>query len=125
MVETRVCLSNYREGNARSSLEFVRICGIIEPINGGTVKYRIAMWAAAGLLIAGGWALYASATLPPAMTSGDPLLPLVELTCPIAAASFHFHFGVSLYWSLLANAATYALIGAIVEALRKTLRHAH
>jgi len=89
------------------------------------MKYRIAMWAGAGLLIAGGWALYAFATAPPAMTSGDPILPLVEVTCPIAAASFHLHFGVSLYWSLLANAATYALIGAIAEALRVKLRHAH
>jgi len=89
------------------------------------MKYRIAMWAGAGLLIAGGWALYASATSPPAMTSGDPIWPLVEVTCPIAFASIHLHFGVSLYWSLLANAATYALIGGIVEALRKSLRHAH
>ena len=88
------------------------------------MKSRIAIWAGAGLVIAGGWALYAFATSFPAMTSGDPIWPLVELTCPIAAASIHLHFGVSLGWSLVANTATYALIGGIVETLRTKLRHA-
>lgn len=83
------------------------------------------MWAGAGLLIAGGWALYAFATSPPAMTSGDPILPLVELTCPIVAAGMHLHFGVSLFWSLVANAVTYGMVGGVVEVLRKKLRHAH
>jgi hypothetical protein len=67
------------------------------------------MWASVGFLVAGCWALYAFATTPPAMTSADPILTLVEFTCPVAFASPHFHFGVSLYWSLLANAAAYAL----------------
>ena len=88
------------------------------------MRYRIAMWAGAGFLIAVGWALYAMATQPPVMTSADPILTLVEITCPIAFASFHFHFGVSLYSSLLANAATYALVGVIVEAVRRKLHPA-
>ncbi len=88
------------------------------------MKYRIVMWASAGLLVAGCWALYAFATTPPAMTSADPILTLAELSCPVVFASLHFHFGVSLYWSLLANASTYALIGLIVKTLRQRLNQA-
>ena len=46
----------------------------------------------------------------------DPILPLVRLTCPIALLRF---YPIRLYWVLLANAATYALVGLIVEALRQ------
>jgi uncharacterized RDD family membrane protein YckC len=88
------------------------------------MKYRIAMWATAGFLVASCWALYAFATTPPAMTSADPIVALVELTCPVVFASIHFHFAVGLYWSLLANAATYGLIGLIVESLRHQLHYA-
>lgn len=84
-----------------------------------TMKYRLELWAGGGFLVAACWALYAFATQPPAMTTADPLLTLVQITCPIAFASMHFHFGVSLYWSLIANAATYALIGLAVETLRR------
>ena len=89
------------------------------------MKYRIAMWASAGFLVAGCWTLYAFTSAPPAMTSADPIMTLVEFTCPVVLASVYFHFGVSLYWSLLANAATYALVGLIVETLRRQLRHAN
>ena len=88
------------------------------------MKHRIAMWASVGFLIACGWALYAFATTPPAMTSADPIVTLVELTCPVVFASVHFHFALGLYWSLLANAATYSLIGLIVETLRQQPHHA-
>ena len=88
------------------------------------MKYRIGMWASAGFLVAGCWALYAFATTPPAMTPADPILTLVEFTCPVVLASLHFHFGVSLYWSLLANASTYALIGLTVETMGQRLNQA-
>jgi hypothetical protein len=88
------------------------------------MKYQIGMWAIVGFLVAGCWALYAFATTPPAMTSADPIMTLVDLTCPVVLASIYFHFGVSVYWSLLANAATYALVGLIVETLRQRLNHA-
>jgi hypothetical protein len=91
---------------------------------GGGMRRRIAIWASVGFLVACCWALYAFASTPPAMTSADPIVTLVEFTCPVVAASFYFHFGVSLYWSLLANAATYALVGLIVETLRRQFRHA-
>jgi hypothetical protein len=86
---------------------------------------RIALWALAGFLVAGFWAVYATLTSAPSLTAGDPIWPLVEFTCPIAAASIHLNFGVSLFWSLAANAATYALLGATVETLRKRLLHSH
>jgi hypothetical protein len=85
------------------------------------VKYRIAMWAIAGFLIAGCWALYAFATTPPAMTSADRIVILVQLTCPITLLSF---YPLGLYWVLLANAATYALAGLIVESLGHRLNPA-
>jgi uncharacterized RDD family membrane protein YckC len=88
---------------------------------GGGMKYRIALWASAGFLVAACWALYAYASAAPAMTSGDPIVSLVELTCPVVFASIHFHFALGLYWSLVANAATYGLIGLIVETLRQQL----
>jgi len=86
------------------------------------MKYRIAIWASVGFLIAGGWALYALATTPPALGLGDPLLPLVRLTCPIAILGSSYP--ISLYSALLANASTYALAGLIVETLRQRLHSA-
>jgi hypothetical protein len=85
------------------------------------MKYRIGLWAIAGFLIAGCWALYALATTPPALTSADPIMALVRLTCPIAVFS---SYPLRLYWVLLANAATYALVGLTVETLRQRLHHA-
>ena len=98
---------------------------MIGPENGrsGIVKYRIAMWASAGFLVAGCWGLYFAL-----VSKDNPIEPIVYtlafLTQPIVLASFHFHFGIKLYWVLLANAATYALVGLIVESLRQQLHHA-
>jgi hypothetical protein len=35
-----------------------------------------------------------------------------------------FHFPLSVYWVIVADAATYALVGLIVETLRQKLHHA-
>lgn len=88
------------------------------------MKYRIAMWAGAGLLVAGFWALYLFPTAPIPITSAEPLWTLVRITCPVVSAGFYFNFPVSIYWSLLANAGTYALIGLIAETLRYQLNPA-
>ena len=85
------------------------------------MKYRIAAWASAGFLVAGLWAIYGIVSKPPALTSADPILPFVRLTCPITLASF---YPLRLSWVLAANAATYALLGLIVETLRRRLRKA-
>ena len=86
------------------------------------MKYRIAVSAGVGFLVAVGWALYALATTPPALGLGDPLLPLVLLTCPIAI--FGSSHPISLYSVLLANTATYAVAGLFVESLRQRLHPA-
>jgi hypothetical protein len=88
------------------------------------VKYRIAMWASAGFLSAGFWALYLVPTAPIPITSAEPMWSLVRLTCPVVFASFYFHFPLGVYGALLANAATYALVGLIMETLRQQLNHA-
>ena len=85
------------------------------------MKRRIGLWTIGGFLVAGGWALYALAAKPPALTSADPILLLVRLTCPIAIFSSH---PIKLYWVLLANAATYALVALLFETLRQKIRQA-
>jgi hypothetical protein len=86
------------------------------------MKSKIALWAGAGFLVAGGWAVYALASTPPALSYGDPLLPLVRLTCPIAILGRFY--AIRLSWVLVANAATYALAGLLVEGLRLRLQPA-
>jgi hypothetical protein len=88
------------------------------------MKYRIAIWATAGFLVAAGWAAYFFIRGPVPFTSAEPIKwALASWTCPIALASFHLHFGVSYHWAILANAVTYALAGLFVEATRWQIRH--
>jgi hypothetical protein len=58
----------------------------------------------------------------------NPIEPLVytlgSLTQPVVLIGSHFRFGMSFYLVILANAATYALVGLIVETLRLRLHHA-
>ena len=86
------------------------------------MKYRIAIWAAAGFLVASGWAVYfflANKDLPIA-----PLVStLVRLTCPIAIVGSHYP--VSIYSALAANVATYAVGGLVVETLRRQFTHSN
>ena len=88
------------------------------------MRIRIALWAFAGLLIAVGWWLYVTATAPTPITAAPLLWNIAHLSCPVVLAGFYFHFGVSVYLSLVANAATYALIGLMVEGPRRQLHHA-
>jgi hypothetical protein len=86
------------------------------------MKYRIAIWAAAGFLVASGWAVYffvRNKELPI-----EPIVStLIRLTCPIAIVGSHYP--VSLYLSLAANVATYALVGLVVESVRRQLNHSN
>jgi len=86
------------------------------------MKYRIAMWAAAGFIIAALWALFAIATFSSAVERMREVSALISLTCPIAIAGRHYP--ISLVQALAANTATYALAGFIVETLRRQLHHA-
>jgi hypothetical protein len=86
------------------------------------MKYRIAMWAAAGFLVASGWAVYffvKNKDLPiePIVSS------LIRLSCPIAIVGSHYP--VSLYSAVAANVATYALVGLVVETLRRQFNHSN
>jgi hypothetical protein len=86
------------------------------------MKYRIAMWAAVGFLVASVWAvqfLVASKSHPI-----EPIVDtLVRLTCPIAVVGSHYP--VSLYSALIANVATYALAGLVEETLRLQFNHSN
>ena len=85
------------------------------------MKFRIAIWAIIGFLIAGSWALFAVATFPSSERMVD-MWTFVCITCPIAIAGMHHP--ISVYETLGANAITYALVGLVIEALRKRLHHA-
>ena len=76
------------------------------------MKLRIAIWAGAGALVVVFWTLYISATMPAARAS---TWTLACLTCPIAFAR---QYALSFYLVVVANAATYALVGAVVETMR-------
>jgi hypothetical protein len=83
------------------------------------MRFRICIWAISGFLVAVGWAIYALVSRP--FTFSDPLMALAQLTCPIALFR---SYPLRLEWVVLANAATYALVGLLVESLRRRLVHA-
>jgi hypothetical protein len=86
------------------------------------MKYRIAIWAAAGFLVASGWAVYFLVA-----SKDRPMEPIVSAllrsSCPVAIVGSHHP--VSLYLAVVANVATYALVGLVVEILRRQLSHSN
>lgn len=82
------------------------------------MKYRIAIWAAAGFLVGCGWAFYFLVA-----SKDHPMEPivsiLVRLTCPVAIVGSHHP--VSVYLALVTNVAMYALVGLVVETIRRQL----
>ena len=89
------------------------------------MKKRIAVWAFVGFLVAGFWGLYFANADKSKLI--EPLVyALASLTQPIGAVVVSYvHLGIGLSWFLVGNAATYALIGLIVETLRPKLKHAN
>jgi tellurite resistance protein TehA-like permease len=86
------------------------------------MKYRITIWAAAGFLVASWWAVYLLLASKDHPT--EPIVStLIQLTCPVAIIGSHYP--VSLYSAIVANVATYALIGLVVETLRRQLNHSN
>jgi hypothetical protein len=82
------------------------------------MKYRIAIWAAAGFLVASGWAVYFLIANKDHPT--EPIVStLISLTCPVAIVGSHYPVGLCA--ALVINVATYALIGLVVETLRRQL----
>lgn len=82
------------------------------------MKLRIAIWTGLGALVVVFWTLYFSTTSP---TPLGIVRALAYLTCPIALAGHH---SLSFYVVLLINAATYALVGMVVETMRRHYKHA-
>ena len=86
------------------------------------MKFRIAIWAAAGFLVANGWAAYFLL-----IGKDRPIEPIVStlarLTCPISIVGTHYP--VSIYLAIAANIVTYALAGLLVETLRRQFNHSN
>lgn len=83
------------------------------------MKTRLAVWASAGFLIAGFWGLY-FANADKSKPVGPLVDTLVRLTQPIAAVVVSYvHSPVGLHSFLWMNATTYALIGLILETVRR------
>jgi hypothetical protein len=90
------------------------------------MKFRIAICAGSGFMVAVGWAVYSFSANPSPITPTEPIVwNLALLTQPIVLASVRFHFGIGVYWVILANTLTYGLSGLIAETMRQKLRHAH
>jgi hypothetical protein len=83
------------------------------------MKLRIAIWAGVGALVVVLWNSYITATSPTPLFGA--MWTLTYLTCPIALAR---HYALSFYFVLLMNAATYALVGTIVEVMRRHFKPA-
>jgi len=87
-----------------------------------SLKFRTGLWASAGFLVAAGWGFYFAST-----SKVDPIEPIVytlaRLTQPVAALTIsYFSFPLGLTGVALENAATYGLIGLIVETLWRHYR---
>ena len=80
------------------------------------MKLRIAIWAAVGTLVVALWFLYFFTTHTGARPSGATWA-LIVLTCPVVG--FARQHPLSIYFVLVTNAATYALIAAVVETIRQ------
>jgi hypothetical protein len=84
------------------------------------MKYRLGVWAVAGFLVASAWAVYLLLA-----SKHHPIEPimsaLIRLTCPVAIVGSHYP--VSLYAALVANVAIYALVGLLVETVRRQFNH--
>jgi alpha-D-ribose 1-methylphosphonate 5-phosphate C-P lyase len=86
------------------------------------MKRRIAIWASLGFIVACCWVLYTFVTTPEQLIASlrEPLVEavaFVSLPVVFALRSFPLHF----WWVPPINAATYAVIGLIVEVLRRKL----
>ncbi len=74
------------------------------------MNVRVVLWATAGLLIAGFWALY----LFPAGATFSPMVMLARVSCPVVNLPVALRF----YWVMLGNAVVYGIVGMVVESLK-------
>jgi hypothetical protein len=87
---------------------------------------RIVAWMSAGFLVSFGWGFY-FATANRGIPIGPIGMALAKLTNPTAAVVLYLNPGspLGLTWVAVTNAATYALLGLIVETVRRHHRHLH
>jgi hypothetical protein len=83
------------------------------------MKLRTAIWAVTGALVSGGWGLYFATA-----DKGSPIHPIVYtlavLTQPaVAVMVSSLKFSIGLNSVIVANTATYMLVGTIVETTRR------
>ncbi len=84
---------------------------------------RIGMWASAGFLVSVAWGFYFASA-----NKSIPIEPtvnaLARLTQPTAAVMLYLNPAarIALDWLIAANAATYVLLGLIVEMIRQRYR---
>jgi low temperature requirement protein LtrA len=90
--------------------------------NGLTV--RIAVWAIAGFLVTISWGIYFATS-----NKDVPVEPMVYMIARLsqpgvgAVTLLYPHVFLGLSLNLIANAATYALVGLVLEVTRKRLNH--
>jgi hypothetical protein len=77
---------------------------------------RVSLWALAGFVVACCWFIYSTATAP------NPNLArwtIVAITAP--ASLIGRTMPLAYYWFILLNAAIYALVGLVIEMLRRPI----
>jgi hypothetical protein len=89
------------------------------------MKRTIAIWAAAGLLLAVAWAVYAAYVPMYRGSLGPATWTTLALTFPAAFASMRIGFPLRLVWALVLNVATFAMVGALVEVIRFSANRLH
>ncbi len=82
------------------------------------MKRRIAIWAAVGFLVASCWVVYTFVAPPDSLFMNPAVQAAVYLTCPISYVGRHYHHPMSWRLFVLINAATYAVVGLILELSR-------
>jgi hypothetical protein len=86
------------------------------------MRHRLLIWASVGFLVASCWVAYTFIT-PPDYLGASMRNPIVEAvaytTCPISLAGRYLP--LRFWWIPSINAATYAVIGLILETLRWVL----
>jgi hypothetical protein len=88
------------------------------------MKERISAWSGAGFFVAAFWSIYFFPTASDVIANQPAMWALARITCPIVFASSYFHFAVPIFWALLANTATYTLIGVSLEFFRTQVHQA-
>jgi len=82
---------------------------------------RTVMWATVGFIVAVGWAFYFT-NADRAEPIGPIIYTLSRLTVPLVAIASYSDFPIGVRTTVVANAATYALIGLILGTIRRYSR---